>query len=92
MAIKKYVLVKKSDHKVVYTGQVFTIDTEVQELPAGLLGGRGQIDWYWNEVTDLAAGNFDDQGKLNKTTRMPAGGESIDAEGVNVVVPGGTWA
>lgn len=89
MAVKKFILVDKTTHKVIYGGQVF--ETEAV-TPVGLLGGWGQKDWYWVDVTNSDAGNFTN-GKFNKTTRTPADGESIDVNKENVVVASeGTWA
>jgi len=93
MAIKRYVLVDKITHNIIYNGQIFEIDDTLQDSPEGLLGGTGQKDWYWSEVTNFDSSYFDaDNVRFIKVTRTPPDGENINAEDLNVVVTNGTWS
>ena len=93
MTLKKFVLVNKSDHKIIYGGQIFEDDSDVNpNIPTGLLGGFGQIDWYWVEITNTDPANITN-GHFNKVTRTPPGGETIDASTPNVLVAEeGVWS
>jgi len=84
---KDFVLVDKVTHKKVYSGQIFHAEND---NPLYMLGGDGQIMWYWCDVT----GNPNiSEGQLKTVeTRTPPGGETIDAQASNVIVSGGTWA
>lgn len=101
MATKTYVLVDKATDKAIYGGQHFTFDDADRSSPVGLLGGPGQQDWYWCEITDKSQAIRDAIAEGTKSMRTPPGGEripafSVDADGTetgkNHTVSGGTWA
>jgi hypothetical protein len=86
--MKKFILVNKADHKVIYSGQIFETESD---SPVGLLGGFGQRDWYWVDITNTNPSNIEN-GRFIKTIRIPPEGEIIDPNAENVVVSQeGTW-
>lgn len=85
--MKKFLLIDKQTYKVTYKSligpQIF--ETE-NDTPEGLLGGEGQIKWYWLDVTNLTEEQLSNI--MNKT-HIP--NETIPENLVNFVTIGGSW-
>jgi len=95
MAIKRCILVDRTNKQPIYSAQIFEYDDSIQSSPAGLLGGPGQHDWFWVDVT----GKTDAEAKaLIGKSHTLKGGETLPAKdaaadaGKNALVSYGSFA
>ena len=84
--MNKFMLVDKATGKPVYGGQIFETD---KSSPVGLLGGTGQVSWYWVDVTGKSAAQI--ASKIAKKFTPTKAPKAADENAV-VTDASGSWA
>ena len=83
----KFILVDKTTNKPIYSSPMAGPQVFVASNPTGMLGGDGQIKWYWVDVSSMS--DADIKAVWNQTYD-PAG--EIDPNKPNVIDSGGSWS